>query len=577
MYQYSKKLSKILLYGILLSFLVFQHTQAKRFHGNKNVVFEEQAGAINFNRGAGGEGLGGAAWLDYDADGDLDLFITNGVGSPNGLFRNNGDETFTNVAVEAGVDSTTGHSGVVVGDIDNDGFPDIFVSGEGFTVGPGPQTPARLYHNNKNGTFTDITSSSGAVGAGSALSAAMGDINNDGYLDLFVTSPGHIPAFTGPGTEESHENKLYLNNGDLTFTDISFSAAVDGLYPDPNQPSRLISEGACSVGFSDYDHDNLLDIIVGNCNAYPIVNPNPLPFPVRGTPFNLFRNNGDLTFTDEASQAGLDIPGLWMGLAFGDFNSDGHIDFAATSVGTTSQGLFNHKIIQNNGDGTFTDITEDNFAETPFGWGISTADFDNDGDLDFYKVGSFPTFGAIGNESSPGMGDEGSPGRLYINKGRRGFVVDPDAVPIDFRFDYTSGLIQGDYNNDGFSDLVVVRSPWSVGDAENPNGHPVLLKNKGNRNKWLTVRLTGTTSNSMGIGAKIKVFTRGRKPQVREVRAGSSFASSETPWPTFGLGRKRFALIKVSWPSGLSEWFTAFRPKRIYDLVEGEGRFQHHR
>ncbi len=115
MYQYSKKLSKILLYGVLLSFLVFQHSQAKRFHGKKKVVFEEQAGVIDFNR-AGGEGLGGAAWLDYDADGDLDLFITNGPGFANGLFRNNGDETFTNVAEKAGVASDTGHSGVVVGE-----------------------------------------------------------------------------------------------------------------------------------------------------------------------------------------------------------------------------------------------------------------------------------------------------------------------------------------------------------------------------------------------------------------------------------------------------------------------------
>jgi hypothetical protein len=159
---------------------------------------------------------------------------------------------------------------------------------------------------------------------------------------------------------------------------------------------------------------------------------------VRGTPFNLFKNNGDLTFTDEASQAGLDISGLWMGLAFGDFNNDGHIDFAATSAGTLSQGLFSHKMMKNNGDGTFTDITEENFAQTPFSWGISTADFDNDGDLDIYKVGSLPIFGAIGDESNPGQGNEGSPGRLYINKRRRGFVVDTNAIPLFFRFAYTS-------------------------------------------------------------------------------------------------------------------------------------------
>ncbi len=555
--------ARILSKFVLLLILVSQPTLAHFFHSKKSVVFEEQPELIDFNR-AGGEGLGGAAWLDFDADGDLDLFLTNGFGSENGLFRNNGDGTFTNVAAMAGVENGTGSSGVVVGDIDNDGFPDMFVSGEGFLIGP-QQTPAKLYHNNGNGTFTDITFLSGVTGAGSALSAAMGDINNDGFLDIFITSPGHIPFKTGPGTEESHENKLYLNNGDLTFTDISDSAGVDGLYPDPTPGSnRRISDGACVVGFSDYDRDDLLDIIVGNCNAFPL---EPNPSPVRPTPFNLFRNNGNLTFTDLASEAGLDIPGFWMGLAFGDFDMDGNIDFAATNTGTLNG--FPHILMHNNGDGTFTDIAEENLSETPFGWGITAADFDNDGDLDLVKVGSLPLFGAIG--------PEGSPGQFLLNKRKKGFVDDPDALSIDLSFDYTTGLAQADYNGDGFIDMVVMRSPWSIGGTGNPQGQPVILKNLGNRNRWLTVRPVGTISNKMGIGARIEVFTRGLKPQVREVRAGSSFASSESPWPTFGLGRKRFALIKVSWPSGLTEWFPAFRLSRTYTLEEGKGWFKTYR
>lgn len=556
--------ARILSKFVLILTLISQSTLAYFFHEKKGVVFEEQPDLIDFNR-AGGEGLGGAAWLDFDADDDLDLFLTNGPESDNGLFRNNGDGTFTDVAAMAGVANGSGSSGVVVGDIDNDGFPDIFVSGEGFVIGF-QQTPAKLYHNNGNGTFSDITGSSGVTGAGSALSAAMGDINNDGFLDIFITSPGHIPLITGPGTEESHENKLYLNNGDLTFTDISTPAGVDGLYPDPTPGSnRLISDGACVVGFSDYDRDDLLDIIVGNCNGFPLVLPNPSP--VRPTPFNLFRNNGDLTFTDLASEAGLDIPGFWMGLAFGDFNKDGNIDFAATSTGTLNG--FPHILMHNNGDGTFTDIAEENLSETPFGWGITAADFDNDGDLDLFKVGSLPLFGAIG--------PEGSPGQLLLNKRKQGFIEDPDALTVDLSFDYTTGLAHADYNGDGFIDMVVIRSPWRIGETGNPNGQPVLLKNLGNRNRWLTVRPVGTISNRMGIGARIEVFTRGRKPQVREVRAGSSFASSESPWPTFGLGRKRFAFIRVSWPSGLTEWFPAFRLRRIYNLVEGKGRFQTYR
>jgi hypothetical protein len=480
--------------------------------------------------------------------------------------KNNGNGTFSNVATEAGVANGTGSSGVVVGDIDNDGYPDMFVSGEGFLIGP-QQSPAKLYHNNGNGTFTDITFLSGVTGAESALSAAMGDINNDGLLDIFITSPGHIPFVTGPGTEKSHENMLYLNNGDLTFTDISSSAGIGGLYSDPTPGSnRLISDGACVVGFSDYDRDNLLDIIVGNCNGFPLVSSDPGP--VRPTPFNLFRNNGDLTFTDLASEAGLDIPGFWMGLAFGDFNMDGHIDFAATSTGTLND--FPHILMQNNGDGTFTDIGGEDLKQTPFGWGITAADFDNDGNLDLFKVGSLPLFGAIGP-------NKGSPGQLLLNKGEQGFKEDPEAIAVDFSFDYTNGLARADYNGDGFIDLVVMRSPWSIGEAGNPNGQPVLLKNQGNSNQWLTVRPIGTTSNRMGIGARIEVFTNRHKPQVREIRAGSSFASSESPWPTFGLGKKHFAVIRVSWPSGLTEWFSAFHPRQIYDLVEGKGKFKTYR
>jgi enediyne biosynthesis protein E4 len=563
-----KQLIKIpagILAGLVLILITpVQSAFAHSYNPTNPIVFEEKADLIDFHR-AGGEGLGGVAWLDYDADGDLDLFLANGFGNKNGLFRNNGDGTFTDVATEAGVANGTGSSGVVVGDIDNDGYPDLFVSGEGFVIGP-VQTPAKLYHNKGDGSFEDITIASGVTGAGSALSAAMGDINNDGYLDIFVTSPGHIPFKTGTGTEQSHENKLYLNNGDLTFTDISVAAGVDGLYADPTPGvDRLISDGACVVGFSDYDHDDLLDIVVGNCNGYPLI---PSLSPVRPTPFNLFRNNGDLTFTDVAASAGLDIPGFWMGLAFGDFNQDGYIDFAATSTGTFNN--FPHILMSNNGDGTFTDIAEDNLSQTPFGWGITTADFDNDGDLDLFKVGSLPLFGAIGP-------DKGSPGRLFLNKGEQEFVEDPDAVPVDLSFDYTTGLGQADYNNDGFTDLVVMRSPWQTLNAVNPNGHPVFLQNQGNNNHWITVRLTGTTSNRMGIGARIEVFARGMKRQVREVRAGSSFASSETPWPTFGLGKKYYAFIRVNWPSGLTEWFTAFHLRRTYDLVEGHGWFPTYR
>jgi hypothetical protein len=405
----------------------------------------------------------------------------------------------------------------------------------------------------------------------------MADINNDGYLDLFIASPGHIPYVRGFGPRgHSYPNRLYLNNGDLTFTDISQSAGITGLYVD-EATGRIASDGACAVGFSDYNNDNLPDIFVANCNAFKvdqagILYGNDI---IRATPFNLFRNNGDQTFTDVALEAGLDALGFWMGIAFGDFDNDGHIDFFATSSGTASQFTNVHELMHNNGDGTFTNITKRNLAETPFSWGTTAADFDNDGDMDLFKAGSLPPFTIRGSDASPG--------EFFRNEGENGFVADLGATDIDLSDDYVTGLAQGDFNGDGFPDIVIVRSAFQINlpsyynfSFDIPNGQPVLLQNKGKSNDWLTVRLVGTMSNSMGIGARIEVFSPvspDATRQVREVRAGSSFASSESPWPTFGLGlgpNPGYSL-KVSWPSGLVEEFPSVPTGQIYNVIEGSG------
>jgi len=583
---------RLLIGFIALLFMAPQRVFAQSFE-TSGIRFEDQSALLEFRR-AGGEGLGGAAWLDFDNDGDLDLFLTNGRDlnrlNPeileNGLFRNNGDGTFTDVAKQAGVANGFGNSCVVAGDIDNDGYTDIFLCGEGRMVGPF-HSIVRLYHNQGDGTFKNITWRAGVwdLGQRTEVSAAMADINNDGYLDLFLASPGHIPFIRGLGGGESHPNKLFLNNGDLTFTNISRSAGIDGLYVDQTT-GRIASDGACAVGFSDYNRDNLVDIFVANCNAFNLDYQIPGTPLFRATPFNLFRNNGDLTFTDVASEAGLDILGFWMGLAFGDFNNDGNIDvFATSSSGIDSKFLpttggsaviFPHALMRNNGDGTFTDIAGIELSENPFSWGGSAADFDNDGDLDLFKVGSLPPFGVIDSQASPG--------EVFRNEGDGGFVRDFEATDIDLSADYTSGVAQGDFNGDGFPDLVVIRSAFQINLPvfgfvfDFPNGQPVLLQNKGNNNGWLTVRPIGTKSNRMGIGARIEVFTPSHslsEQQVREVRAGSSFASSESPWPTFGLGSNPGdSIITVSWPSGLVEVFPSVSPGQIYDVVEGSGNQQ---
>jgi len=533
------------------------HVMAKKSIDHGVTFANASALLAPYQRADSGEGLGGVAWLDYDNDGDLDLLLTNGVFNVNGLFRND-DGAFTDVTLASGLIVGSGSSGVVVGDLDNDGDSDVFLTGEGHLVGP-QQTPAQLFANNGDGTFTNKTATAGIAANDSALGAAMGDVNGDGLLDIFIASPGHIPFLTGPGTGESHPNKLYINNGNLTFTDVAAAAGVTGEYVYPLPGIGVVTDGACVASFIDYDMDDKLDILVGNCNAYPYT---PFPMPVRPTPFNLYRNNGDGTFTDMRDAAGLNVLGFWMGLALGDIDNDGDTDFFATSTGTFADGQFPHVLMRNNGDGTFTNVATDAGLQE-FGWGATMADFDNDGDLDLYQVGALPLFGAIG----PGLG---SPGRLYFNDGAGTFTDSTASTGVNLSFDYTSGVAQGDYDGDGFADLVVMTAPWSAGGASNPNGAPVLLRNEGNNNNAITVRLVAADNSSV-VGARVRLKLGGDR-QYRTIRAGTSMASSESPWPSFGIGHKKKAKLVVTWPSGCIEKFKNVRRGALRTLVEGTGK-----
>lgn len=548
----SPKIVRQLLPGFAVLFLT-NPIFAKDNTPDSGVTFTDISAAINFQREAG-EGFVGTAWLDYDADDDLDVLIANDAGFANGLFRNDGDNQFTDVTLAAGLTSNSGNSGIVVGDIDNDGYPDIFMSGAGHFTGPA-QSPTRLFHNNGDGTFTDIAPTADVPGGETALSAAMADINNDGYLDLFITSPGHLGVRFPPAAQ--HTDRLYLNNGDLTFTDISESAGVLG------------GLGSCAAAFSDYDNDGWMDLYVGICND--------IHFTPR--PFHLYRNNGDSTFTDVAVQAGIDKPGFWMAVALGDIDNDGDFDLFATSSGPNNPpfGEQSHVLYRNNGDGSYTDIAPPDMADSEFGWGASFADYDNDGFVDLFFSGSLPPLGVVG----PGLGN---PGRLFFNDGQGGFVQNSAALGVDLSSDFVSGLAQADFDRNGFPDLFIATSKIIVPNPPGPptivgSGAPVLLQNNGNGNHWLTVQLEGTQSNRMGIGARIDLYTRGRHGarQVREIRAGSSFASCETPWPTFGLGKSKHASVKVTWPSGVVDWhsITVKEGKKV-TLVEGEGINRNH-
>jgi len=509
----------------------------------------------SFQRGPG-EGYGGLGWVDYDNDNDLDLMLTNEQGFNNAFFENNGDGTFSDVTSTANALISAGNSSVVVGDIDNDGCADIFMSGTGFFV-LSTQSPTVLLHNQCDGTFVDISATANVPGAETALSAAFGDINNDGFVDLFVTAQGHLPF--GTGFSEQHEDKLYLNNGDLTFTDISVASGANG------------GLGSCVATFSYFDDDEFIDLFVGVCNDVNLA----------ATPWHVYKNNGDNTFTDVAASTQLDFGGYWMTSTFGDIDNDGDFDIFSTNLGFAQK----HVLWRNNGDGTYVEIFEAATAEVERGdgncrtqeatqfehcwaWGGTFADFDNDYFQDIYFVGELP--GVRG-----GLG-QGNPGYMFFNNGNSRFrLAEPEELDLNLAGRGATGMAKADFDNDGFVDFAVMT--WGNGS----DVAPVLMRNNGNGNRSLTIKLEGSCrnaepspspcSNRMAIGGRVEVVTPNGVFQAREIWAGSSFVSNESPWPVFGLGREEGADAIVYWPSGLVESFPGLAAGQMHELAEGTG------
>ena len=303
------------------------------------VTFSNASQLLHFEHRSsenGGNGLAGAAWLDFDRDDRIDLFIPNGKDQPNALFRNEGDTLFTNVAPQAGVDNGLGNAGVIAADFDNDGWTDLFVTGEQGRGLGWFQSPAKMYRNNGDGTFTDVTAQTTITGPAAHRSASAADINNDGLLDLFIA---------GNTSSSIQPNKLYLNLGNYQFSDISVSSGLN------------TRESTCASMFSDYDNDGFQDLFVAPCTT--------------ATPLDLFRNNGDGTFTDVGVRSGFTKNALFMGLCGADYDHDGDIDVFVTNYSSTRTDL-PHALYRNNGDGTFTDVAvAAQVAVHEFGWGCS--------------------------------------------------------------------------------------------------------------------------------------------------------------------------------------------------------------
>jgi hypothetical protein len=497
----------------------------------------------------------GCAFLDYDNDGWMDVFVLCGTrldGAPaeatNRLYKNNRDGTFTDVTDKAGLRSVGWASAVCVGDYNNDGFEDLFVTYFGQN---------KLYRNNGDGTFNDVTKEAGLLNEVSRWGAGCTfvDYNRDGHLDLFVSNYlqfdfKHVPK---PGANSSCTWKgMPVECGPRGLPPGYHSLYRnngDGTFTDMSRAAGL-SELRESYGMTavaaDFNEDGWPDIYVA-CDS---------------TPSLLLMNSGKGTFSEEGvlrgvalSEDGTEQAG--MGIGVGDYDLDGHLDIFKTHFAEDTNGLYH-----NDGQGNFEDVTRATKVgvETHYMcWGAGIVDLDNDGLPDlFMTTGSvYPQVEA----KLPQFPNKG-PRVVFRNLGNGSFeeLID-EAGPAISATHCSRGCAFGDFDNDGDVDILIV----------NLNEPPSLLRNdmRGNHH-WLKIKLIGTKSNRSAIGARV-VLRYGTKKQAQEVMSQSSFYSSNDPRLHFGLGAETSADIEVRWPSGLQEKFKAVAADQLITVKEGSG------
>jgi hypothetical protein len=498
--------------------------------------------------------LGGVAVLDYNNDGCMDVFFTNGAAMPslkktgpqysNRLFRNNCDGTFTDVTEKAGVAGEGYSMGVAVADYDNDGYPDIFVTGVNRNI---------LYHNRGDGSFEDVTGKAHLGGVDPhygklwSISAAWVDVDNDGWLDLVVTnyvqwdpqleakcgSP-QTPSYCHPSAYHDTPNQLFRNNHDGTFTDITESSGLGG----------QLGKGM-GVAIADYDGDGLMDIFVANDSV----------------PNFLFHNLGHGKFEEVGLLAGVALsddgrPVASMGVDFRDFDNDGRPDLVFTAMINDTYPLFRAT--------GRSPAFEDDTARAGLavatraltGWGIGLYDFDNDGFKDVFTANShFPALDRYLGRA-PAL-----PNSLFRNQGDGRFEDVSKTAGADFQL---AGLYRGvafaDFDNDGRLDAVVA----------NVNGLARLFHNvTPTAGHWLALKLTGTRSNRDGIGARVALTLPSDRRLYNHCSTSVGYASSSEPLVRFGLGKEAVAkLIQVQWPSGQVQELHDVRADQVLKVRE---------
>ncbi len=498
--------------------------------------------------------VAGVALFDYDNDGYLDVYFVNGAAIPslkketpaywNRLFHNNRDGTFTDVTEKAGVAGAGYGMGVAIGDYDNDGWPDIYVVNV---------TGNQLFHNNHDGTFTDVTAKAG-VGGGIldgkkmwSVSAAWLDYNNDGLADLFVSNyckwEVNKDPFCGPGPSkraychpknyEPLPNTLYRNNGDGTFTDVSQETGI----------AKHFGKGMGAV-IADYDGDGFMDIFVANDNHANF----------------LFHNIGGKRFEEVAFESGVaytqganDISG--MGADFKDVNNDGRPDIWHTAIENESFPLY-----LNRGGGVFVEATAASRlfpTRTMSGWSNGIFDFDNDGWKDLFVARG----NVLDNVALFSNRTYEEPNTVFRNLGNGKFEDVSAGAGADFsRPAAHRGAAFGDLDNDGRIDAVV-----TVLNGKAKYFHNVTR----NANHWILLKLVGTKSNRMGLGAQVAITTDDGRKQVNEVTTAVGYAGSSDPRVHFGLGNSKVIReIEVRWPSRIRQVLNNVQADRILTIEE---------
>ena len=493
----------------------------------------------------------GCAFLDYDNDGWMDIYLINSGKCDffdpkrplrNALYRNNRDGTFTDVTDKAGVPGGGYGMGVAVGDYDGDGFPDIYLTQYGRTI---------LYHNNGDGTFTDVTKKAGVGVQGWTTSAVWFDYDNDGKLDLFV---GHFVDFDknsacGVASDGKHHycipriframpNVLFHNNGDGTFTDVSRETGI------ASHPGK-----ALGVVATDINNDGNMDLFVSNDTVANFL------FLNKDGHFEEVGLPADVAYSAEGrARSG-------MGVDSADFNQDGWMDLFVANIDEEFFALY-----QNNKNLTFDDMAMQFGIAMPTrwmsGWGLKFFDYDNDGNLDLILSNGFPDdlveeFSSFVKYQEPLL--------LFQNTGKDFRNVSAEAGPVFAKSFSARGLATGDFNNDGGVDVLI-----GVND-----GAPVLLRNNlGAQNNWLGVKLLGTKSNRDAVGARL-TYQAGDLKRSRMKVGGGSFQSSHDPRVVLGIGqRPKIDWLEIQWPKpGGTERIADLPLNRYITIVEGTGKW----